>query len=408
MNRVTGTRFWLWLLTGAAICVMAPALVSAAPPAQDTDCAQEYTVQANDWLSKIAEQYLGDAMDYPMIADATNHAHQADARFAQIGDHDFIEPGWILCIPAATDATEPKASQPEAEASRITFDAGGTTAFVDGKLAATDIDRYVVKAQAGQLMWVSIWSQAAPSDNGPDPVMSIWGADGTVLISDHAGATEWSGSLPSSQDYILDVISTGQAEVDYTLGVGIPAPVQPDPNLTQTEVIQYQASMPDGPAQEGDCWTSSNLLLRDDAWRCNVGANQISDPCFSIEGQDGMVVCGADPVTGDPGFHLKLTKPLPADAAPAVDPDEVRTDAWYVKLADGKICGAAGGATFGAFTQRANYSCHSDADPQDLWIFGDLMQGTIWQGVQGTAGNAPDGMPTGTDLQVVQIATVWQ
>ena len=134
----------------------------------------------------------------------------------------------------------------------------------------------------------------------------------------------------------------------------------------------------------------------------------ISDPCFSVEGNADVVICDADPVTGAAGFQLKLTQPLPTDQAPQVDPSAVRTDAWYVKLADGKVCSVVGGATFGAFGQRANYSCYTDADPQDLWIFGDLMPGTIWQGVQGMATTAADGMPTGTDLKMVQVATVWQ
>ena len=188
-NKVQGGRFgWRCLLIAALIALLAPALVSAAPPAQDAGCAEEYTVQADDWLSKLAEKYLGDAMDYPMIADATNKAFEADSRFAQIGDHDFIEVGWLLCIPPApAGESAPAATQPEPEAVRIQFDAGGTTANISDKVSAGNIDRYVLEAAEGQLMWVSLLTDGTMGDNGPETYLSIWGKDGTVLISDHAG-----------------------------------------------------------------------------------------------------------------------------------------------------------------------------------------------------------------------------
>ena len=50
----------------------------------------------------------------------------------------------------------------------------------------------------------------------------IWGADGTVLISDHAGATTWSGAVPSKQDYFISVRAVGGAAATYTLKVTIP------------------------------------------------------------------------------------------------------------------------------------------------------------------------------------------
>ena len=35
-------------------------------------CDIEYTVQSGDWLSKIAEKYLGDVLAYLVIVEATN------------------------------------------------------------------------------------------------------------------------------------------------------------------------------------------------------------------------------------------------------------------------------------------------------------------------------------------------
>ncbi len=101
---------WLalvWLAVAAGGLVVLPALtLLAAPAAQSTPCAEFYTVQADDWLSKIADKFLGDALAYPAIFEATNQQHQLDAAFAQIENPDLIKAGWQLCIPATNAARE--------------------------------------------------------------------------------------------------------------------------------------------------------------------------------------------------------------------------------------------------------------------------------------------------------------
>jgi 5'-nucleotidase len=92
---------------------------AAAPAAQATMCAQDYTVQADDWLSRIAERYLGDLTAYPQIFEATNAAAAAGGNYATLTDPNIIEVGQILCIPAAggaTTATEQPVAEAEEEA----------------------------------------------------------------------------------------------------------------------------------------------------------------------------------------------------------------------------------------------------------------------------------------------------
>lgn len=77
----------------------------AAPPLQSAvACEQEVTVQADDWLSKIAEKVYGDVLSYPAIAAATNAKNAEDSTFAKIDNVDVIETGWKLCIPSPADA----------------------------------------------------------------------------------------------------------------------------------------------------------------------------------------------------------------------------------------------------------------------------------------------------------------
>jgi molybdate transport system substrate-binding protein len=95
---------WLTVLVSLWLAGLAPTPVLAAPPAQEIACAEEYTVQADDWLSKIADKFLGDILADSAIFEATNQQHAADPAFAQIANPDLIEIGWQLCIPTVEQA----------------------------------------------------------------------------------------------------------------------------------------------------------------------------------------------------------------------------------------------------------------------------------------------------------------
>ena len=76
-------------------------VAQAAPPAQTEGEGQEYVVQADDWLSKIADKFYGDMFAYPSIVEATNAKAADDDSFAMIDNPDVIEIGQKLWIPAA-------------------------------------------------------------------------------------------------------------------------------------------------------------------------------------------------------------------------------------------------------------------------------------------------------------------
>ncbi len=118
-------------------------------------------------------------------------------------------------VPFNLTVTIPPVVPPTPVAKRITFPAGGITATVQGT-TVNGLDRWVVRAAGGQTMTVQL---TAPPGQA---VLVIFGVDGTVLISDHAGATSWTGPLPTTQDYIIDARSVGMTSVSYTLTVTIP------------------------------------------------------------------------------------------------------------------------------------------------------------------------------------------
>lgn len=88
------------------VLLLAFALALAPLPAQAQDiaCESEVTVQADDWLSKVADKFYGDPLAFPAIVAATSAKAASDDSFVALNNPDVIEPGWKLCIPSKADA----------------------------------------------------------------------------------------------------------------------------------------------------------------------------------------------------------------------------------------------------------------------------------------------------------------
>lgn len=71
---------------------------------EEITCETDVTVQADDWLSKLADKFYGDPLAFPAIAEATNQKAATDDSYADIANVDIIEVGWKLCIPSGADA----------------------------------------------------------------------------------------------------------------------------------------------------------------------------------------------------------------------------------------------------------------------------------------------------------------
>jgi branched-chain amino acid transport system substrate-binding protein len=78
--------------------------VQATQAQTEVACESDVVVQADDWLSKVAEKFYGDPLAFPAIADATNAKAASDDSYATIADVNVIEPGWKLCVPSGADA----------------------------------------------------------------------------------------------------------------------------------------------------------------------------------------------------------------------------------------------------------------------------------------------------------------
>ena len=94
-------RLFNALIIVSMLAVLVP-IAAAAPAAQAT--GQDYVVVKDDWLSKLADKYLGNQLSYPAIVALTNDKAAKDSTYAKIDNPDRIEVGWKLYIPSADEA----------------------------------------------------------------------------------------------------------------------------------------------------------------------------------------------------------------------------------------------------------------------------------------------------------------
>ena len=101
-------------------------------------------------------------------------------------------------------------------AARITFASGATSASVSGATQKGFVISYGISAVANQTMTVTL---NVPANSA---VLDIFGlAFGQLLLTPSAKAITWTGVLPSTQDYIIEIVPTNGQVVNYTLTVAI-------------------------------------------------------------------------------------------------------------------------------------------------------------------------------------------
>jgi hypothetical protein len=96
----------------------------------------------------------------------------------------------------------------------IQFPPGGTYAAINGYLAPQNTDRYTFVASAGQPANLTV--------NSPDGqvLLTLVDPNGYPLVRSQSGASSWSGTLPASGTYRVDVVNPSGAS-RYTLRTSI-------------------------------------------------------------------------------------------------------------------------------------------------------------------------------------------
>jgi arabinogalactan oligomer/maltooligosaccharide transport system substrate-binding protein len=100
---MTNKKLFNLVVLAALVFTLMPAAVLAAPPAQEG--GKTYTIQKDDWLSKIADKEYGDPLAFPAIVYYNNLKAAEDSTFAVIENPELIEPGWTIYVPTSDEAS---------------------------------------------------------------------------------------------------------------------------------------------------------------------------------------------------------------------------------------------------------------------------------------------------------------
>lgn len=103
----------------------------------------------------------------------------------------------------------------ESELQRVQFEQGEYSKEITSNLLPGAIDHYVLTAGAEQKFETNIYPPGVAT-------VVITGADGTVLKSDLNNVSNWTGVIPSTQDYFIDVTSIVGIETKYSITISIP------------------------------------------------------------------------------------------------------------------------------------------------------------------------------------------
>jgi peptide/nickel transport system substrate-binding protein len=226
------------LLVIVMLAVLVPTTL-AAPPAQE---GQDYVVVADDWLSKLADKYLGNPLAYWAIVEYTNKKHAEDDSYAEITDPDLIEVGWKVYIPSAEEAVAVVAA-PSAAPAEITYATQQTTVTLDPAIHVDETECFHVMNVYDPLVW--------PTKGGaPKPHLAeSWeGSDDGLTytfhlrkgVKFHDGTELNAEDVAFSMDRMLsigfgfawlwkDVLDVGDTEVvdDYTVAFHLNEPYGP-------------------------------------------------------------------------------------------------------------------------------------------------------------------------------------
>jgi LysM repeat protein len=259
-----------------ALILLISGLGFSVQPAQAATCTKFHTVKQGEYLVLIARQY-----------DTT---WRTLAEINDLKDPTRIYPGQKLCV------AQEGSVQPTPTTERINFQLGATSATVTGHLSASGSRQYALAASAGQTMTVDL------SFTKGKAILAIWGADGDVLLSDHAEATHFEGVLPKTQDYNILLKGRPNGETDYSMKVTIPAqgttPTQPA-NCTQFYTVQ-----------KGEYLVLIGRKLGID-WRTIAEINKLANPSKIFPGQKLCVATGGTlPPTQPPSTVIPTFKIL--------------------------------------------------------------------------------------------------
>jgi hypothetical protein len=235
------------------------------------------------------------------------------------------------CI-ATSQASSAGQTSPTNGPVRIQFQPNATSWYTNGDIAPNASIRFVISAMQGQQMNVNLITQP-DSSVIPYVSLSISSADGVGYT--FSPMTSWSGILPLSQDYYIDVLSMSQQNMTYQLSVEIPvvpnnAPVPGLPKIATDKLIRFAVGPMDvelnGAVISGERDRYSLSMLAGETLEVQITSLE-SNAVFSILGPSPSQV--ALPGTEEGKDITQWTVTIPADGAYSILVGPTRGNATY-------------------------------------------------------------------------------
>jgi hypothetical protein len=136
----------------------------------------------------------------------------------------LLQTTWQGALPATQDyylklksgATAENYTLSVTAAARIVFKQGAISAAVAGTTVGGYNVTYALRASAGQTMTINLTAPAGTA------ALTVWGfSDGQPYLRSVTGSTTFSMTLPTTQDYIIEVVPNGGQVINYSLAVEV-------------------------------------------------------------------------------------------------------------------------------------------------------------------------------------------
>jgi hypothetical protein len=263
---------------------------------------------------------------------------------------------------AAADSTAAAGRQPAQtvyDDERIEFAPGTDNATREGDVDVGNVDRWTLRANAGQTMQLVVDS---PDDN---TVFTVFAPDrsvlGTVVPNEVDAQPFWSGVLPATGDYQVEITSLG-GPAYYAMKVWIDAQFVEPLGLVQR--LSFAPGTVSGTA------TGAAIRASTDQWFLGARAGQTMEVAVtSLEGNSTFDVFAPDgSALTAPGERTTWSGVLPADGDYVVAIQPTRGNTTYtltvrITPGTGGSTGggsSGGGSSAGAVTRRLSFAPGTD------------------------------------------------
>ena len=207
-----------------------PSLAPAATPSSNTFALITGTtagvIQGTVLPGQVLAYTLGAGQAEPLTLIMTSPNNDVTLGVFEANNNILLDPakklrGWNTVLPATEQYTIEVIGGATSESFSlsiklpvvVSFAAGANSTSLNGTTVNGYLFSYALNCAAGQTMSAALAQPASTA------TIDIYGLSSGMLVDATAGYTSWSGVLPQTQDYIVEVVPTNNHVINYNLTV---------------------------------------------------------------------------------------------------------------------------------------------------------------------------------------------